>query len=150
MAAGEFDLLDRMFWKVVEHYRTLSETAMRKNGLTHLAPGDVRALDRLGRVRSDRITSLARKLNLTVGTLSPTIDRLVKKGLVSRERLEEDRRVVEVRLTQYGQEIFTDLETVKVGLAERVFSRLNETERQHLQEILDKLLVGWDETAETN
>jgi len=54
---------------------------------------------------SDRLTmsQLASGLRLDNSTLSRTVDGLVERGLVERERGEEDRRAVWVRLTPSGK-----------------------------------------------
>ena len=49
------------------------------------------------------MSEVAGKLEITVGTLTTAINRLVKKGYVERERKEEDRRIVRIRLTKKGQ-----------------------------------------------
>jgi DNA-binding MarR family transcriptional regulator len=46
---------------------------------------------------------LAARLRLDNSTLSRTIDSLVAKGLVEREREERDRRVIFIRLTEAGK-----------------------------------------------
>jgi DNA-binding MarR family transcriptional regulator len=47
-------------------------------------------------------TALCRELDADAGALSRLLDRLEAKGLVQRERSVEDRRVVQVRLTDAG------------------------------------------------
>ncbi|MGE5370437.1 MAG: MarR family winged helix-turn-helix transcriptional regulator [Solirubrobacterales bacterium] len=147
MAARDVDQLLPLFQRLIVNYRAIEQNVLREFGLDHLAPGDVRTLYQLRNNRTDRITSLAKKMNLTVGTLSPVIDRLVKKELVDRERIEEDRRVVEVHVTQRGQEVCRKLERIEQAMADRVFQRLDAEERKSLNEILTKLLADTDEAA---
>lgn len=50
----------------------------------------------------NNMSTIAKKLNVTVGTLTSSMNSLVKKNYVERYRSEEDRRVVYVRLTEKG------------------------------------------------
>ncbi|NLI89470.1 MAG: MarR family transcriptional regulator [Epulopiscium sp.] len=49
------------------------------------------------------MTDVADRLNITVGTLTTAINRLVNKGYVERNRSETDRRVVEINLSKKGR-----------------------------------------------
>lgn len=136
----DFDTLDRFFRMLVEKHGRMEEEHYREQGLTHLSSADLRAVQTLGRTRQERMTNLARHLRLTVGTLTTTIDRLVAKGYVFRHRLDDDRRVVEVGLSQKGKEVFEDMETSRKLLAERIFGQLNPEERSTLKDLLSKLV----------
>ncbi len=136
----DYETIDRCFRLLVEKHVRLEEEHYRERGLTKLSSADLRAVQTLGKTRQERMTNLARHLRLTVGTLTTTIDRLVAKGYVFRNRLEDDRRVVEVSLSQKGREVFEDMEASKRLLAERVFGQLNPEERIVLKDILSKLV----------
>ncbi|GJM80224.1 MAG: MarR family transcriptional regulator [Paenibacillus sp.] len=61
------------------------------------------------------VTELADQLRMGNSTVSGVVDRLVKAGLVVRERLDEDRRSVVLQITDKGMEVYrqTDLEYTK-------------------------------------
>ncbi|MCH1639296.1 MarR family transcriptional regulator [Paenibacillus timonensis] len=61
------------------------------------------------------ITELADQMRMGNSTVSGVIDRLVKAGLVVRERLDIDRRSVVLQITDKGMEVYqqTDLEYTK-------------------------------------
>lgn len=59
----------------------------------------IEAID-LGEGKS--MSAIAKRLNVTVGTLTSAMNGLVKKNYVERHRSESDRRVVYVRLTEKG------------------------------------------------
>ena len=48
---------------------------------------------------------LAGCLHLDYGTLTPVLKRLEQAGLVGRERMQEDERLLSIRLTQKGREL---------------------------------------------
>ncbi|MGE5373109.1 MAG: MarR family winged helix-turn-helix transcriptional regulator [Solirubrobacterales bacterium] len=132
------DLVD-LFWRNVEIYRVMEDSALKHNKLHQLSAADIRAIYRIGVNRRERMSNLARQMRLTVGTLTLTIDRLVDKGIVVRERNSKDRRVVEVRLTPRGHEVFNDIIKVRRSIAQKVLGRLDDQERDALRDILKKL-----------
>lgn len=138
--SDDYETIDRFFRLLVEKHGRLEEEHYRERGLTKLSSADLRAVQTIGKTRQERMTNLAKHLRLTVGTLTTTIDRLVAKGYVSRHRQEDDRRVVEVRLSQKGKEVFEDIEASKKMLAERIFEKLNSEERVVLKDLLAKLV----------
>ncbi|KEO81571.1 MarR family winged helix-turn-helix transcriptional regulator [Tumebacillus flagellatus] len=54
------------------------------------------------------LNELAEKTQLTASTMSGVVDRLVKAGLVGRERSEHDRRALVLHLTDAGREKLGD------------------------------------------
>lgn len=67
---------------------------------------------------------LAARLRLDNSTLSRTIDTLVKRGLVEREREERDRRVVQIQLTDHGRAACRDIHRENDEHCRRVFERI--------------------------
>ena len=52
------------------------------------------------------MSTVAKKMSVTVGTLTTAINNLVKKGYVSRIRSAEDKRVVLLSLTEKGRKVY--------------------------------------------
>lgn len=67
-----------------------------------LTLGEMRTLEGIGLGQRRNMGELAGIMNVTVGTMTVAIDRLVKKGFVRRSRSEADRRVVWISLTREG------------------------------------------------
>ena len=84
---------------IVEFYERLSswEHAVVKG--SDLTPGQMHAIEIIGHEKSLRMKELAEKLGVTTGTLTVTVDRLERKGLIERRPHETDRRSYRVRLT---------------------------------------------------
>ncbi|CFW97295.1 MarR-type HTH domain [Syntrophomonas zehnderi OL-4] len=140
MSADDFESLDKFFRLLIDKYNLLEEEHYREQGLEHLSPADLRAVHTIGLTRKERMTNLAKHLRLTVGTLTTTVDRLVARGYVLRDRLENDRRVVEVRLSHRGKEVFDDIQISKKSSAEKLFGQLSQDERKIFKEIIMKLV----------
>src|SRR5258708_21315552 len=79
------------------------------------------------------------KVNLTPGSISVAVDRLVAKGLVSRAESSQDRRVRLVALTPRGKSIITPVFRAHVATLEKVFSGLSRDEIRQLEQQLKRI-----------
>jgi MarR family 2-MHQ and catechol resistance regulon transcriptional repressor len=77
-------------------------------------------------------------VDLTPGSISIAVDRLVAKGLVSRVESAEDRRVRIVALTPRGKGLIVPAFRKHAGQMKRVFSELSAEELRVLEEALKK------------
>ena len=64
-------------------------------------------------------------------------DKLIAKGLVERERCEEDRRVVYVRISAKGLELLVQIDKKNKAGMQRTMEQLNETDASEINRILD-------------
>ena len=85
------------------------------------------------------MSSIAAKLKITVGSLTTSMNSLVKKGYVKRERSEKDRRVVFIQLTNKGRMAYHHHAEFHRQMTEAVIAELNENETEVLVKALDGL-----------
>jgi len=78
-------------------------------------------------------------VNLTPGSISIAVDRLVAKGLVSRIESAEDRRVRTVTLTSRGRDLIVPVFRKHAEQMKRVFSELGPGELRALEQSLKKV-----------
>jgi len=71
----------------------------------------------------------ARMLSVTRPTATSIVDKLVARGLVRRERDEEDRRVVKLKLLPKGTKILATRRKHFAGRIASILQALDETER---------------------
>ena len=85
------------------------------------------------------VKSLGRALDLDSGTLSPLIKRMEKHGLVKRARQIDDKRVIEITLSQQGK----DLEKEALNVPAKMFevTGLTSEKFEHLNQELDQLIA---------
>src|ERR1700733_11868982 len=91
--------LDELFRRMMLQRRCEEEPA------PEVSREEVRAmiiLDSAGRII---MSNLAEALGVPLSTATHTVDRLVTKGLAVRNRSEEDRRVVQVEMSEYGRKL---------------------------------------------
>lgn len=114
---------------------------LREYDITHTQFKILVALEEKG---SQTLGELSRFLACAPCNVTGIVDRLEMSGLANRERSDEDRRVVNVVLSEGGENVANDLKKAAIPeltkLATRVLGNLEEEEIRSLYEILLKLL----------
>ena len=104
-----------------------------------LGESDFRVLEVLLHKGSMPVNGIGPKVDLNPGSVSVAVDRLYKKGLVSREECSSDRRVRTVSLTEKGKQVFHPLFRRHASLIESVFQDVSPEELEQLETILKKI-----------
>ena len=104
-----------------------------------LGDSDFRVLEVLLHKGPMPVNAIGPKVNLNPGSVSVAVDRLYKKGLVSRLESDRDRRVRTVALTEKGRERFLPLFRRHAALIKRAFRDVSLEELQQLEVILKKI-----------
>ena len=87
------------------------------------------------------MSDIAAKLNITVGSLTTSMNSLVKKGYATRERSEQDRRVVFIHLTLKGRKAYHHHAEFHRKMTDAVLDVLDEKEALVLAKALDSLTL---------
>ena len=106
---------------------------------TKLGDSEFRVLEALLHKGPLPVNTLGPKVWLTPGSISVAVDRLVRKGLVSRKDHPRDRRVRQVELTAKGRALITRGFREHATAMETVISVLSKNERLTLLQLLKKL-----------
>src|ERR1700726_1187726 len=106
---------------------------------TGLGDSDFRVLEVLLNKGPLPVNTIGPKVWLTPGSISVAVDRLVKKGLVSRNDHPDDRRVRRVELTPKGRAFITRGFGEHAAAMETVAGVLSKNERLTLLRLLKKL-----------
>jgi MarR family transcriptional regulator, organic hydroperoxide resistance regulator len=85
------------------------------------------------------VTELAEKLEVKPSAVTVMIERLHKNQFVTRERDENDRRVVVMELTEQGKDVLNQACDKRKEVLKRYLSYLNTDEIQSLVRIYEKL-----------
>ena len=88
-----------------------------------------------------QMSDIAAKLNITVGSLTTSMNSLVKKGYATRERSEQDRRVVFIHLTLKGRKAYHHHAEFHRKMTDAVLDVLDENEALVLAKALDRLTL---------
>lgn len=97
-------------------------------------------LEMLRKREATTMTELATLLVTPLTTMTSIVTRMVKKGYLERYRVEEDRRVVLVRLSPLGQKMLDQHMEKHQRLTVNLLSGLNETEQEQLFSLVEKIM----------
>ena len=122
----------------------LEEKAIITDEFKDLTNNDMHVIEAVGTGDGRNMSSIARKLNITVGSLTTAMNSLVNKKYVERRRSEEDRRVVFVKLTPKGIKAYKHHEDYHRQMTQAVVDKLDETEMPVLLKTLDALSEFFD------
>lgn len=100
---------------------------------------DMHVMEAIGVDAPRNMSSVAKTLSVTVGTLTIAVNSLVKKGYVNRVRSSEDRRVVLVSLTEKGEKAFFHHKKFHEEMICSLIDGLSEKETSTLVEALTHL-----------
>ena len=127
-------------WLVLmKAFQALVPHAAESIGRTKLGDSDFRVLEALLHKGPLPVNTVGPKVWLTPGSISVAVDRLVKKGLVSRKDHPGDRRVRQVELTAKGRALITRGFREHTAAMETAVSVLSKKERLTLLRLLKKL-----------
>ncbi len=129
------DVLVRLFRNV----NVIEERAIRTEEYKDVTTNDMHVIEAIGMEGARNMTSVARSLEVTTGTLTIAVNSLVKKGYVDRVRSEEDRRVVLVSLSDKGRRAYLHHRRFHEQMIDSVVAELTEEEQQVLEKALVKL-----------
>jgi DNA-binding MarR family transcriptional regulator len=125
---------------IVEFYEKLSSWEHEVVRGSDLTPGQMHAIEIIGHEKSLRMKELAEKLGVTTGTLTVSVDRLERKGLIERKPHETDRRSYRIVLTSAGEKHFVQHHKFHLKLTEEIASTLTPDELKTFELVLEKVL----------
>lgn len=105
-----------------------------------ITTNDMHIIEAVGLKGHRNMSAVAQQLDITIGTLTITINRLVKKGYVIRQRSEKDKRVVHLALSEKGQRAYAHHQKFHEQLIDGVIEHLSEEELQVLTKALSGLI----------
>lgn len=92
------------------------------------------------------ISDLSHFLGQTPSAVSQTVKSLEQKHMVERVPGRADRRVITVRLTAHGREVFADVEAALTGRLDRITETMGREDTEQLLALLEKLLRAFEAT----
>jgi len=93
----------------------------------------IRALSFIRRNPASTLSTVAEYLAVSKATASSIIDRLVRKGFVTRIADPNERRCVQLSLTRAGQDEYRQIEQVAIAELNRVLTRLPDAQVKEIE-----------------
>lgn len=100
---------------------------------------DMHIIEAIGIEEPRKMSEIAKRLDVTVGTLTTNVNNLEEKGYIVRERSIHDKRVVFVYLTEKGKKAFFHHRDFHKHMIQSIVKDLNEEETKVLIKCLQSL-----------
>ncbi len=117
----------------------IEEKAIITQEFKDITNNDMHVIEAIGLGEPKNMSSIARELSVTVGTLTIAMNSLVKNGYVIRERGKEDRRVVYISLSDKGRIAYEHHARFHEAMIKGITEELTQEEMEVLIKTLTKL-----------
>lgn len=131
-------ILNELLVEVFNQILTIEQQQLKKNGVT-LSITEVHVIEAISNCEIKTMGNIAKKLRVTLGTLTTSIDRLVKKGFVKRVYDENDRRKVFIEILPSGFEVVEKHAQFHDEMLEKLFLDTTVSEDELLIKSLNNL-----------
>ena len=129
------EILVRLFRNIMD----IEEKAIITQVFQDITNNDMHVIEAIGMGTPKNMSSIAKELSVTVGTLTIAMNSLVKKGYVSRVRSAQDKRVVLLSLTDKGLSAYEKHAAFHQKMVSTVMEGLDGQEMEVLAHALEKL-----------
>lgn len=126
--------------RVYDAHIGLEQKFVAASEFKDISVNDMHVLDAIGPDTEKNMSSVAKTVGVTVGTLTIAVNGLVKKGYVLRKRSEKDRRVVLISLSERGALAYAYHQKFYEKMGYILGSHLEEKNAAMLAECLGKVL----------
>jgi DNA-binding MarR family transcriptional regulator len=130
------EILSEVFVELMRK-ATTAQDAQRDDDIT---PSLIQCLQYVYLHGPSSIRKIATGLGITVPAVSQLVDRLVQRGLVTREHNKEDRRYASVSLTDEGKQVVLDARTSRLAWLRTILDRIPEDKRATLVDSLEEFI----------
>lgn len=135
--------LDESIGYLMRHTVTLMSAVVEERMTAHgLTDAQWKPLLMIGQGYCRTGAELARKACCDNGAVTRLLDRVEAKGLVRRVRSQEDRRVVNLELTEAGTEVAGRVPYVLADISNTLLEGFSESEARTLQTLLQRLYAN--------
>ena len=131
--------LNEVLVRIFRNINMVEEQALRTEEYKDVTINDIHVIEAIGMEEQKNMTTVAKSLHVTTGTLTISINSLVKKNYVERVRSEEDRRVVLVSLTEKGKKAFLHHRQFHDKLVNDIVEQLSDEEKHVLEKALNRI-----------
>lgn len=131
--------VNELFSEVFNDILNIEEKVLKNGIFKDISVTEAHTIEAIGMYEPRNMSDVARRLGITVGTLTVAINNLVKKNYVKRERCEKDRRVVNISLTKKGRVFYRFHDKVHSDMIKEIIIGLSEQEVNVLNSALANL-----------
>lgn len=126
----------------------IEERTLQMSQFKDVSIKEMHTIDAIGMYQEHTTSEVAKKLGITVGTLTVSVNNLVRKGYVDRVRSETDRRVVQLALTKRGRLLYRLHDKFHRDMVKETINEMGEKESEVLMQGLRNLHGYLERTKE--
>ena len=134
-----YDMFNEILVKLFRDIMDIEGKAIITEEFQDIYNNDMHIIEAIGLHEKKNMSTVAKALSVTIGTLTIAINSLVKKGYVNRVRSEQDRRVVYISLTPKGEKAYKHHEEFHRQMILATIEGLSEEETRILVKALSNL-----------
>lgn len=134
-----YDSLNSILVKLFNDILNIEEKALITDEFKDISVTDMHIIEAIGVMEPRTMSNIAKRLDVTMGTLTIGVNGLVKKGYVERRRGEKDRRIVFASLTSKGKAAYLHHMRFHKDMVNAVMEDITEDEVVVLMKMLNKL-----------
>lgn len=136
---GTDDVINEMLVKLFKNVIEIEDRCLITPEFKDISVNDMHVIEAIGIEEPKSMSTVAKLMSITTGTLTKSIDGLSEKGYVHRERGKKDKRVVFLSLTEKGHKAFAHHENFHRSMIRHMKNGLSEQETTVLVYTLAKL-----------
>ncbi len=136
---NSYDILNYLLVELFKDITNIEEKAVITPEFKDITNNDMHIIEAIGRTSSKNMSTIAKTLSVTVGTLTIAINNLVKKDYVRRVRSDQDRRVVLISLTEKGRKAYDHHKNFHQQMIDSIIKEFPEEEMAVLVKALKNL-----------
>jgi MarR family transcriptional regulator, organic hydroperoxide resistance regulator len=134
------DAISEVIDNVRRVFQAINDYSKNAEKMTGLTGSQLWAVKLLADAAPRKVSELARHMYLHPATVVGILDRLETKGIVTRTRSKEDRRVVEIDLTELGKEVVAKAPEVAQGMLVRGLAALPDEQFSCVAEGMEQMV----------
>ena len=134
-----YDRLNEVLVHLFNHTMEIEEKSLISGSTKDISMNDMHIIHAIGIGEPRNMSSIAKLVGVTVGTLTIAMNNLVKKGYVTRTRSEKDRRVVLVSLDEKGIAAYKKHEEFHLKMIEAMRQGLDDEQCRILLRAMENL-----------
>ena len=131
--------INKMLVEVYDDINHIEEFSIRQGAFNDLSITEIHTIEAVGLYGSKTMSEITASLDITMGTLTIAVDKLIKKGYLERNRSLTDRRIVNVSLTKRGKLAYRIHEKFHLDMVKAIMLDFTPEEEEVLLIALSKL-----------
>ena len=135
-------IINEHLMNMAENLPLIERFVMGAGPLKDLTLKELHTVVLIEKLGAPRMSELARRGHVTLGTMTVMVSKLVKKGLVKRIREDDDRRVIRVSLTSSGRKADRAHARLHKEVIDGILEILTAAEQKELARLIKKIAVS--------